>query len=431
MYRALSLAIAISGAAFAANAQAVPSAYDSAVVYLRQGDTAEAVAALRVATRKAPSFGPAFLRLGSVLVATASEIPSDYNQRVEADHALRRAQELLGDDPEVLVESGILLEKQQARTDARRVLDRAGRAAQRRGDSLPPSLRAQLYYALAKIYQSWWEDWDHLVQLPRGAMPGCPRIDPVTGTWIQATAKEAIACPALWIRSLSNAVPLSDLKGDERERMLSHLRLAFEADSSLTDAAVRLLGHLAEAKAWSTYDTVARRLEHVAPRDYRSYLFRALGFHERGLDAPADSEFARALAIMPDDDRRVFANVAPLLPRGVRAHYLALDSTARAHTDRTFYAIVNPLYLTGVNERELEHYARLAWADLQFGTPEAGLRGWDTDRGRIWVRYGEPSSVVMCCYGAAETGLDARYVFWAYGKYGPVFVFTKRSRTSK
>lgn len=405
-----------------------PPAYDSAVTLLSQGDTVQALSVLRAATRSAPRFGPAFLRLGSVLSARASTIPSQFQERLEAERALQRAANLLGDDPEVLLEQGLLLWKQGERVSARRVLDHAWSAADRKSTGLPESDQARLHYVLARIYETWWEDWQDLVALPPEATGGlrCSRVlEPVQGPDPAVAATLAVYCPEAWARIVKAATPLADLKAEERERMIGHYRRAFDLDSSLTDAGVRLLGHLADDGEWEVYDYFSRRLVRSSPVDARTWLFLGLGLHERGRDADADSAFARALVLLPPVDRRVFGDIAPLIPRAARATYAALDSGTRARTAAAFLEAEDPLYLTSANERRLEHYARLAWAELKFGMPELGHRGWDTDRGNIWVRYGAPASAVMCCYGGAESGLDARFVFWSYGPSGPVFTFRK------
>src|SRR5690606_35079851 len=54
----------------------------------------------------------------------------------------------------------------------------------------------------------------------------------------------------------------------------------------------------------------------------------------------------------------------------------------------------NPRHLTPYNERKLEHYARLVYADLPYSAPDIGLRGWETQRGAILVRYCPPLSEV-------------------------------------
>src|SRR5574341_1482517 len=81
---------------------------------------------------------PAYTAALEHLTAQDGEVPSQFRERLEAERALQRARQLLGDDPEVLLEFGLLLRKQQSQIDARRVLERAARAAERRGQTLAP-----------------------------------------------------------------------------------------------------------------------------------------------------------------------------------------------------------------------------------------------------------------------------------------------------
>jgi len=50
----------------------------------------------------------------------------------------------------------------------------------------------------------------------------------------------------------------------------------------------------------------------------------------------------------------------------------------------------DPLFSTPVNERALEQYRRFAYVTWRFAVPNMGLRGWETHRGRVYLRYGEP-----------------------------------------
>jgi GWxTD domain-containing protein len=57
------------------------------------------------------------------------------------------------------------------------------------------------------------------------------------------------------------------------------------------------------------------------------------------------------------------------------------------------------------NEGELEYWTRLVEADLIFGRPDAGIRGWETLPGEVWVRLGRPLSQY---HWLPETENDAR-----------------------
>jgi GWxTD domain-containing protein len=202
--------------------------------------------------------------------------------------------------------------------------------------------------------------------------------------------------------------------------MIEHYHLAIEAVPVHIEAGVALLGHLADAGEWGQYMALARRFTHLLPDDPRGHLFLGLGLQETGRSAGADSAFERALARLSPADRRQFEDITMILEKPLRDRYLALDSAARAESMRAFFAAKDPSYLTPTEERRLEHYTRMAWAELKFGSTASGMRGWDSDRGRIWVRYGPPWRWYQCCYGSGS-----RAIYWSYGEEGPLFVFNK------
>lgn len=398
--------------------EAEPAAYRQALDELAAGDTASAIERLRVVVEAEPDFGPAFLRLGSVLSARAHEIEREFGQRLEARDMLERAHRLMGSDPEVLLEYGLLLRKQQVRGDAKRVLDQAWKAAEDRDASIPASQRARMHYELGRIYEAWWEDWDGLVTVP----PTAPRISCSGIAWGGGPDQASpVLCPRSWAEQYEHVVHLSDLKSDERRRMQEHFMLALEADPGHTGAAVSALGYLAESGEWERYDEVARGLVERRPEDPRAHLFVGLGLHRRGRDAGAEASLRKAIELLPPEERRVFEDVGVLLPPDDRRRYAEADSATRAGLAGTVFAAKDPLYLTDANERELEHYARLAWVELRFSAPASGLRGWESVRGNIWVRYGQPWRYAMCCYGNAT-----RRVTWSYGPDGPLFQFDRK-----
>lgn len=65
-----------------------------------------------------------------------------------------------------------------------------------------------------------------------------------------------------------------------------------------------------------------------------------------------------------------------------------------------FWDMNDPLYLTNYNERVLEHYARIAYANLFFWVPELNFTGWKTERGETLLRYGQPLNKIKYRQGA-------------------------------
>ena len=403
---------------------------------LAAGDTARAIAILRDRVSADAADGMAWLDLGRVLASVATELESDMEARLEAREALRRAIELRPEDPFALLEYGLLLRKQQVGTDAVRVLERAWRTAEASAASLPPADRARLHYQLGRVYESWWTDWQGLVHIPSTVEGNwsCAGIGSADSSNEDATAAGragrfgafAVRCPEEWWATLPHLVPIEDLKAEDRRRMLDHFRLATEADPTRADAAVALLGHLADAGDWGEYAGAAAGLLAAAPEDPRGHLFAGLGLHRRGRSAEAAEHFRAGVALLAADERAAFGDLSGLLPSEVRARYVAMGEQDRRRSNETILAAKDPLYLTEVNERELEHYARVAWAELRFSVPGTATRGWDTEIGRIFIRYGQPVRTLQCCYGG-QTDMSpvalARFQYWSYGPTGPNFYF--------
>ena len=75
--------------------------------------------------------------------------------------------------------------------------------------------------------------------------------------------------------------------------------------------------------------------------------------------------------------------------RGAGASEAVIEGEAR---DR-YWRAKDPLFSTPVNERAMEQYRRFAYVTWRFAVPNMGLRGWETHRGRVYLRYGEPLEI--------------------------------------
>lgn len=405
---------------------------------LARGDTAAALALLRERVAEDDEDGRAWLDLGRILSAQATELEADIDARREAKRALERAVELRPSDPFGLLEYGLLLRKQQVGTDAARVLERAWSAAQARGDGLGGADLARLHYQLGKVYETWWNDWRGLIQIPRTTQGNWSCRGVGSGDSLNTNqdgtaagpggqfGSFAVRCPPEWWAMLGRVVPLEDLKDEDRQRMLRHFRLALEAEPGHMDAGTSLLGHLADAGLWTEYESASRALLEAVPDRARSNLFHGLGLHRQGRSSEAAEYFAAGVAQLDGEEQAAFGDLSPLLPAASRERYRAMSADNRERSNRTIFSAKDPLYLTPVNERELEHYARVAWAELKFGIQATRTRGWDTEIGQIFIRYGPPVRVLQCCYGgtvAIGSQALARFEYWSYGPEGPNFYF--------
>ncbi len=126
------------------------------------------------------------------------------------------------------------------------------------------------------------------------------------------------------------------------------------------------------------------------PEDAQMWAYLGFANQRLGRSDAAAKSFDKAFALMGDDERAAFEDLTLILSDEDQARFRE-DPVGFASR---YWTSQNPRYLTPYNERKLEHYARLVHADLLYAAPEIGLRGWQTQRGRLVVRYGPPLSDV-------------------------------------
>ena len=129
------------------------------------------------------------------------------------------------------------------------------------------------------------------------------------------------------------------------------------------------------------------------PEDRTALLLQGGSCLDLGEPEKAEQSFLRGLAQLPPPDRAEYLMPRLCAPEDVlqelaSAPRSSLDSLVTAYWDAR-----DPTPLTLVNESRLEYWKRLALADLFFGQPGDSLRGWQTPRGALFVRYGPPESL--------------------------------------
>jgi GWxTD domain-containing protein len=125
-----------------------------------------------------------------------------------------------------------------------------------------------------------------------------------------------------------------------------------------------------------------------------SWLVRGLAAHRLRAEDEATTAFDSALACLPPAERqRLDALARVLSPKDGREH-AQLPASERALTERMYWLMSDPLWLTKANEHRLEYLSRVTAAELQWSVEEFDLPGADTDRGDLFVRYGPPPAVI-------------------------------------
>ncbi len=189
-------------------------------------------------------------------------------------------------------------------------------------------------------------------------------------------------------------VPVQDLARRAQhayDRAIDHLRASLKTDPRRRSVYDRLMEIYALK---GEYEAALNMLEDMYTfygEDPQTWLFLGLAHFRAGNTDAAVKSFETAMMHLEEEDRGAFQSLDYLLSSEEEELY---ERDPVAYASR-FWTSKDPRYLTPYNERKLEHYARLVYADLLYGSEDLGLRGWDTQRGRILVRYGVPDGDVV------------------------------------
>lgn len=189
-------------------------------------------------------------------------------------------------------------------------------------------------------------------------------------------------------------VPVLDLSGRAQyayEHAITHLEGALESDP-LRHSVYRQLMKIYALKG--EYAAAREMLDDMYasfPEDPSTWLYLGLAQAYGSDPQGAASSFETALQYMDSEEKTVFETLSLLLLPQEEEFY---EEDPVTYASR-FWTSKDPRYLTPWNERKIEHYARLVYADLLYGSEALELRGWDTERGHILVRYGPPERDVV------------------------------------
>lgn len=128
------------------------------------------------------------------------------------------------------------------------------------------------------------------------------------------------------------------------------------------------------------------------PDDKDALLFMALALQERGQFNRATALYEEAMKRMTYAERAMMENVDVIASEEERlalaSHASGSDMWEDTPEHRKFWIQRDPLLLTDSNERRLEHYKRVSYANLRFSVPSRGEEGWKTVRGQTYIKFG-------------------------------------------
>ncbi|MFN2400020.1 MAG: GWxTD domain-containing protein, partial [Gemmatimonadaceae bacterium] len=341
----------------------------------RAGDTSFALRTLERATKIAPRYAPAHYQRGVLLSRSSSLGMSDILRRREANRSLKEAVELDAGNPLYLIELGRLrLKTPFLRLDAERLFNRALKAAIERGD---PRMLADVRWELGLIHER------------RYVTMANRRV--ITNSAITFDPGAAIADWHYTADFLAQqSMPIEDAGEIDFRKAEEHFRAALASDPSHLGATVGLLGLLHDTERYEEMVSLVNALRGAQQNEPRLYMSMGLALHKLGRDLEAAYAFDTAQPLLSEAERREMLGLEKLLRKDDALDYATLPEGSRAELEALYWSLADPLRLTRENEARVEFLSRVTYADLRFSSPEFGVRGWRTDRGDIYIRYGPP-----------------------------------------
>jgi GWxTD domain-containing protein len=127
---------------------------------------------------------------------------------------------------------------------------------------------------------------------------------------------------------------------------------------------------------------------------------------------PKPQDQPKAAAIETPYRKWVVEDVAYIITDAERAAFRRLTTDEeREHFIEQFWLRRDPTPGTPANEFKEEHYRRIAYANDHY-TDAAGLAGWKTDRGRVYITYGPPDEIESHPNGGSDHPFP--YEQWMY-----------------
>ena len=151
--------------------------------------------------------------------------------------------------------------------------------------------------------------------------------------------------------------------------------------------------------------------------DKEIYLCLGLLYYKTSKLKEAHSEYKKALDLMSETERRdfTFNSVKLFLESSFEEVFKNYSDEELDQFVNIYWKVSDPLFLTDYNERLLEHYSRVAYANLNFSIPSMEIIGWKSNMGETILRYGEPQNRMRIRPQIGESGaVGMKTEVWNY-----------------
>jgi GWxTD domain-containing protein len=304
-----------------------------------------------------------------------------------------------------------------ARTGANAHFDRAADAAGRWED---PWLRAEALVEAGRVDWRRYDTFADRLPNPNGALRSLAQAANIDGPVMSSLRPLVDAA-----REAKAFAPTAE--SGEADYLKAELRFreAYAAYPEHVRAFRSLAMLLAEKKRWTELAAVARDKVQRAPWDYLGWMTLGLATYRLGDATGAVRAFESAMEHISTAEYQRLDRLDRVLSTRASATSAFRDPYLKPAATRLYWMFSNPLWSQPGGETRVEFLARVTYAELRWTVDELGVRGADTDRGDVHIRYGPPDHVVAWGPDPDGASFESRSVstLWGYEKSGLSFIF--------
>lgn len=203
--------------------------------------------------------------------------------------------------------------------------------------------------------------------------------------------------------------------GDDLADARRELRAAIACDPENVDIALRFL-----VAGYALGDSIAAECDDFIRRFPERPEFRmmrgTIAFEAARYEACA-RDYAAGVALMDPATATAYGAMVHVLAAGDDVRYRDASHDVREDFQRGFWLVADPDASTDVNPRALEHVYRMFVADCRYANDPTGKRGWETDRGEAFLRFGAPIDIDYTMGDVFNSGKVETWSFVTEGSF--------------
>jgi GWxTD domain-containing protein len=183
----------------------------------------------------------------------------------------------------------------------------------------------------------------------------------------------------------------SDFADKDLNEAMKFYKKAIISDPTFTDAHYRFAFIFFEKQLYEKMEEVLLEALNILPDNKDFYQFLGLCYFRMNQLSKSLDAYNKAIALMGPEELSLIEAVDLVSTPDEGRIFRNYSDEEKLAIQYKHWQQSDPLFLTEENERKLEHYGRVAYANLRFSNKLKGIAGWQTAQGNAYIRFGPPT----------------------------------------